>query len=56
LLAQFFMTEPAMTAGSGIAGGGTPSSGGIIVGEYMGVIPFGSPGGGSPQKIVQLVR
>jgi Flp pilus assembly protein TadG len=64
LVAQFFMTEPAMSAGPGVAGGGTPSGGGIIVGEYMGSSPvdnsncLANPNSLSCalHKIVQLVR
>ena len=54
LIAQFFMTEPAMKAGSVI--GGTPSGGGVIIGEYIGSIPAGDPNQTVIHKIVQLVR
>jgi hypothetical protein len=56
LLSQFFMTEPAMTAGSGVAGSGTPSGGGIILGEYIGSISVDTPNQTAIHKIVQLVR
>ena len=56
-LAQFFMTEPAMTAGTGVAGGGTPSGGGILLGEYMGSIPVSTSTTQTVlNKIVRLVR
>jgi hypothetical protein len=64
LIAQFFMTEPAMTAGPGVAGGGTPSGGGIIVAEFVGTSTSGNSNclanptslACALHKIVQLVR
>jgi hypothetical protein len=64
LIAQFFMTEPAVTAGPTWVAAGSPSGGGVILSEYIGSSTTGNSNclanpsslSCALHKIVQLVR